>query len=54
MARVQTRRGVSINGSVYARLRTYSNDRGVSMSAVVEAAILPHIEKWEREQGKKP
>ena len=38
------------NGTM-ARVQTR---RGVSMSAVVEAAILPHIEKWEREQGKKP
>ena len=39
MAKLQTRRSVSISAEQYARLREYSKDRKVSMSRVVEHAL---------------
>ncbi len=54
MAKKQTRRSISMNRGIYERLVHYCNDKDVSMSSVAESAILPHIEKWEREQAAKP
>lgn len=41
MGKKQTRRTVSITGRSYAKLRTYAEQKGQSMSDVVEKAIAP-------------
>lgn len=45
MAKVQTRRNVSVTAETYARLKAYCEASGISMSGTVEAVLAPVLMK---------
>jgi|MudIll2142460700_1097286.scaffolds.fasta_scaffold00145_25 hypothetical protein len=51
MAKVQTRRSISINGQLFAKLRQHCQARGVAMSAYVTELLQRELEPKYRGQG---
>ncbi len=45
MAKIQTRKSISISGPTYNRLKTYCQDNNKSIASVVETLAMTHLDK---------
>jgi len=49
MAKIQTRRTISVRGEVYARLKAHCDRRGIPISRLTQQVIEDELARFERE-----